>query len=63
MHPRKLKSIAIEWFQCKEMIVNPDKFQAVIAKNNSKMDESYPLFINGETVNSAKNVTSSDLCW
>ena len=25
------------------MIVNPDKFQAVIAKNNSKMDESYPL--------------------
>ena len=33
------------------MIVNPDKHQAVIVKGNSNMDDSYPLFIDGETVN------------
>ena len=31
------------------MIVNLGKFQAVIDKRNSKMNNSYPLFIEGET--------------
>ena len=32
------------------MIVSPDKFQAVIVKINSKMDDSYFLFIDKGTI-------------
>ena len=35
-----------------EMIVNPDKFQAIIIKKNSKMKDSYPLNINDQKINS-----------
>ena len=41
----------IEWFKMKEMIVNPDKFQAIIIKKNSKMKDSYPLNINDQKIN------------
>lgn len=37
------------------MVVNPDKFQAITVKRNSKVDDSYPLFIDGEPVNSEKS--------
>ena len=43
---------AIEWFKMNEMIVNPDKFQAIIIKKNSKMKDSYPLNINDKKINS-----------
>ena len=39
---------AIEWFKMNEMIVNPDKCQAIIIKRNSKMKAFYPLNINDE---------------
>ena len=42
---------AIEWFKMNEMIVNPDKFQAIIIKKNSKMKDSYPLNINDQKIN------------
>ena len=47
---------AIEWFKVNEMIVNPDKFQAIIVKKNSKMENSYPLNINDQTINSENSV-------
>ena len=43
---------AIEWFKMNDMIVNPDKFQAIIIKKNSKMKDSYPLNINDRKINS-----------
>ena len=42
----------IEWFKMNEMIVNPDKFQTIIIKKNSKMKDSYPLNINDQKINS-----------
>ena len=42
---------AIEWFKTNEMIVNPDKFQAIIIKKNPKMKDSYPLNINDQKIN------------
>ena len=41
----------IEWFKMNEMIVNLDKFQAIIIKINSKMKDSYPLNINDQKFN------------
>lgn len=46
----------IEWFKCNETIENFDKFQAIIVKRNSKLEDSYPLFIDSETANFEKNV-------
>ena len=34
------------------MIVDPDKFQAIIVKRNNKVEDSYPLNINQEVINS-----------
>ena len=34
------------------MIVNPDKFQAIVIKKNCRMKDSYALNINNETINS-----------
>ena len=36
---------AIEWFKLNQMIVNPEKFQAIVVKKNAKMKDSYPLNI------------------
>ena len=39
------------------MIVNPDKFQAIVVKKNAKMEVSYPLLnINDLTINSENRV-------
>ena len=35
-----------------EMIVNPDKFQEIIIKKNSKMKDSYPLNISDQKISS-----------
>ena len=43
---------ASEWFKMNEMIVNPDKFQAIIINKNSKMKDSYPLNISDQKINS-----------
>ena len=51
------------------MIANPDKFQAIIIKKNSKMKDSYPLNINDQKVNSENCVkrlgieTDNKLCF
>ena len=34
------------------MIVNPDKFQAIVLKKNCRMKDSYALNINSKTINS-----------
>ena len=34
------------------MIVNPDKFQAIVVKKNCRMKDSYALNINKQTINS-----------
>ena len=34
------------------MIVNPDKFQAIVVKGNNTMKDSYSLNINQEIINS-----------
>ena len=34
------------------MIVNPDKFQAIVIKKNCRMKDSYALNINNQTFNS-----------
>ena len=33
------------------MIVNPNKFQAIVLKKNNKIKDSYPLSINQEVIN------------
>ena len=38
------------------MIVNPEKFQAIVVKKNAKMKDSYPLNINDQTINSENSV-------
>ena len=47
---------ATDWFKENEMIVNPDKFQAIIIKRNSNMEDQYTLNIDGNQVNSEKSV-------
>ena len=42
----KESQAAIDWFVSNEMIVNPDKFQAIVFKRNNKMKYSYSLNIN-----------------
>ena len=43
---------AIDGFVSNEMIVNPDKFQAILAKRNNKTKDSYTLNVNQEVINS-----------
>ena len=57
---RKLETesqTAINWFKSNEMIVNPDKFQAIIINRNSNMNENYSLNISDTTILSSKSVT------
>ena len=48
--------VAVDWFKITEMIVNPDKRQAIVVKKNCRMKESYALNINDQTVNSENDV-------
>ena len=43
---------ATDWFRINKMIVNPDKFQAIVVKKNCRMKDSYALNINKQTINS-----------
>ena len=43
---------AIDWFKINEMIVNPDKFQAIVINKNCRKKDSYALNINNKTINS-----------
>ena len=38
------------------MILNPEKFQAIVVKKNAKMKDSYPLNINDLTIKSENSV-------
>ena len=42
----KESQVAIDWFVSNKMIVNPDKFQAIVFKRNNRMKDSYSLNIN-----------------
>ena len=46
----------IEWFKLNEMIVNPEKFPAILVKKIVKMKDFYPLNINDLTINSENSV-------
>ena len=48
--------VAVYWFKITEMIVNPDKLQAIVVKKNCRMKDSYALNINNQTVNSENGV-------
>ena len=48
----KESQAAIDWFVSNEMIVNPDKFQAIVVERNNKVKDSYSLNINQEVINS-----------
>ena len=43
---------AINWFKINEMIVYPNKFQAIIIRKTCRMKDSYALNINKQTINS-----------
>ena len=47
---------AIDWFKINEIIVNPDKFQVIVVKKNSRKKDSYALNINNQTMNSGNSV-------
>ena len=44
---------AIDWFVSNKIIVNPEKFQAIVVKRNNKTKDSYSLNINQQVINSA----------
>ena len=44
------------WFKENKVIVNPDKFQTIIAKRNSDMSNQYALNIDGNQVTSEKSI-------
>ena len=46
----KESQTAINWFLSNEMIVYPEKFQAIAAKRNCKIKDSYPININQEVI-------------
>ena len=52
----KESQAAIYCFVSNEMIVNRDKFQAIVVKGNNKMKDSYSLNINQELINSENSV-------
>ena len=47
---------AIDWFKINEIILNPDKFQVIVVKKNSRKKDSYALNINNQTINSGNSV-------
>ena len=49
---------AIDWFKINEMIVNLDKFQAVIVNRNNKMSDEFFLNIGEAKATSEISVTS-----
>ena len=52
----RVSRIATDWFKENNMIVNADKFQAIIVKRNSDMCNQYALNIDGNQVTSEKYV-------
>ena len=46
----KESQAVVDWFASNEMIVNLDKFQAIVVKRNNKMKGSYSLNINQEVI-------------
>ena len=49
-------NIAIDWFKNNDMIVNPDKFHAIIINKNGRFTETHNLNIGGEQIESEKSV-------
>ena len=52
----KESKTAIDWFKINDMIVNPDKFQAMILSTDKK-ENKYDLNINSSTITSETSVT------
>ena len=54
--PERESKIAIDWFKENKMIVNADKFQAIIVKRYSDMWNQYTVNTDGSKVTSEKSV-------
>ncbi len=46
----------MNWFNQNEMIINPEKYQAIIINKNGRWDETHSLDIGGEIIESRKVV-------
>ena len=49
-------NIAIDWFTKNEMIINPDKFQAIILDKKKSNLTNIPLTIDNQTIKSVPSV-------
>ena len=49
-------NITIDWFTKNEMIINPDKFQAIILDKKKSNLTNIPLTIDNQTINSVPSV-------
>ena len=49
-------NIAIDWFTKNEMIINPDKFQAIIVDRKKSSLTNIPLTIDNQTIKSVPSV-------
>ena len=47
---------AVQWFEKNMMIVNPDKFQAIIIDRKNQQNNPAPIKINDININSEKSV-------
>ena len=52
-------NIAIDWFTKNEMIINPDRFQAIILDKNKSNLTNIPLAIDNQTIKSVPSVELS----
>ena len=48
---------ATQWFKNNSMIVNPEKFQAIIIDRKNQINNPQKLTINNKTITSSNNVT------
>ena len=49
-------NLFINWFNSNDMIVNPDKFQAIIINRHKKGDQMYSLNINNTQIETSSEV-------
>ena len=50
------KEYVLDWFTKSEMIINPEKFQAIILDKKKSDLANIPLTINNQTINSVPSV-------
>ena len=56
-------NIAINWFTKNEMIINADKFQAIVLDKKKSHLTNIPLTIDNQTIKSVQSVPSQEFIW